>query len=326
MIEVSAHIEEWKTIIPFKIAGLCREVFRFVVVEISDGYQRGSAEGLPVHYLGETAELLVEQLCRIAGDIKSGLDRAHLRSAMPAGGARNAIDNALWDLDAKRAGKRVWEFLDIQPKPVTSAFTIGIERDVATMARRAREAAEYGLLKIKVDADCPAERVAAIREARPDARLIVDANQAWDFQTLRAQAPRLADLGVELIEQPLARGADEALEIYNSPIPLCADESCQHTGELAQAAERYQIINIKLDKAGGMTEALDLVRGVRAAGLKVLLSNMGGTSLAMAPAFVVAQLCDYVELDGPLLLRQDRNSSMICGGGVMGVPAANLWG
>jgi L-Ala-D/L-Glu epimerase len=194
------------------------------------------------------------------------------------------------------------------------------------MAARAKEASIYPILKIKVDEDRPVERLAAIRAARPDADLMVDANQAWTFEQLVAVGPKLAEMGVTLIEQPLPRGRDQSLEGYRSPIPLCADESCQHRGELEQAGRRYQIINIKLDKAGGLTEALALAQAARNQGLQLWVGNMGGTSLGMAPAFVLAQLCRYVELDGPLLLKHDRVCAMRCEHGEIALPDPRLWG
>ncbi len=323
---LSLHIEEWTAKIPFRITGHLWDAFRVIVVELTDGKHKGRGEALPVYYLNETANSLCAQVEAVAGSIEAGLDRDSLQELMPAGGARNAVDCALWDREAKRAGKSVWELTGIAPKPVTTAFTIGIEDTPELMAQRAREAAAYPILKIKVSADRPVERVEAIRAARPDARLTVDANQAWTFEQLLELEPALARLGVALIEQPLPRGADGPLEGHRGPIPLCADESCQHRGELDVAARRYGIINIKLDKTGGLTEALLLAGAVRAKGLERLVSNMGGTSLSMAPAFVIAQLCGYVELDGQLLLRHDREPGMRCHGGRIAVPDPRLWG
>jgi L-alanine-DL-glutamate epimerase-like enolase superfamily enzyme len=207
-----------------------------------------------------------------------------------------------------------------------TAFTIGIEDTPETMAARAKEASIYPILKIKVDQDRPVERLAAIRAARPDADLMIDANQGWTFEQLLDVSPKLAEMGVKLIEQPLPRGKDQSLEGYRSPIPLCADESCQHRGELDQACRRYQIINIKLDKAGGLTEALMLAYAAEKRGLQLYVGNMGGTSLSIAPAFVLAQLCHYVELDGPLLLKYDRFPALHCEHGKIAVPDPQLWG
>ena len=311
---------------PFRINGLCKEWDEVVVVELTDGVYVGRGEGVPVHYLKESAQSLYRQIDAVAQRIEDGIDREELLKWMPPGGARNAIDSALWDFEAKRTGKSIWELVGIRPKKLNTAFTIGIEDTPETMAIRAKDASMYPILKIKVDKDRPVERVAAIRQARPDARLTVDANQAWTFEQLKDVTPGLLELDVKLIEQPLPREADQPLEEYRSLIPLCADESCQHRSELDAAAKRYQIINIKLDKTGGLTEALSLARDVRDKRLGLLASCMGGTSLSMAPAFVLAQLCQIVELDGPLLLRRDRIPGLRCHRGLIGVPDSRLWG
>jgi L-alanine-DL-glutamate epimerase-like enolase superfamily enzyme len=325
-LHLSVHIEEWASKIPFRIAGFSWNTFKVVLVELSDGKHVGRGEGLPVYYLHETVDGLYRQIEGAAGQIERGIDREALLKLLPAGGARNAVDSALWDLEAKCHGRTIWELTGIEPRSVATAFTIGIEDTPEAMASRAIEASIYPILKIKVGEDRPVERVAAIRAARPDAGLVVDANQGWTFEQLFEVAPKLAELGVKLVEQPLPRGADEPLEGYTSPIPLSADESCQHRGELDQASRRYQIINIKLDKAGGLTEALLLAQAVRDRGLELLVSNMGGTSLSMAPAFVVAQLCQYVELDGQLILKHDRFPSLPCHNGKIAVPDSGLWG
>jgi L-alanine-DL-glutamate epimerase-like enolase superfamily enzyme len=325
-LQLSLHIEDWATKIPFRITGRRVDSFKVIVVVVSDGTHEGRGEGFPVFYLGETAENLEKQIEACAAQITRYIDRKALLGLMPRGAARNAVDCALWDFEAKSGGRTVWELTGITPKSVTTAFTIGIEDTAEAMAQRATEASSFPILKIKVDDDRPVERIAAIRAARPDARLTVDANQAWTFEQLVAVAPGLKELDVKLIEQPLRRGEDRVLEQYQSPIPLCADESCQDRSELDQAARRYQIINIKLDKAGGLTEALLLAESVRERGLELLVSNMGGTSLSMAPAFVLAQLCQYVELDGHLLLKHDNFPSMSCYEGEIATPSPQLWG
>lgn len=325
-LKVSLRIEEWLMKVPFRITGHLWTANKVVVVDLNDGEHSGRGEGMPVYYLGESLEGLCDSISGVVGAIERGIDREDLQRLMPPGGARNAVDCALWDLEAKRAQQSIWALTGIDPQPVITAFTLGIEDTPAAMADRAREAANYSLLKIKVDADQPVERVAAIRGARPDADLMVDANQAWTFDQLREFSPRLAELGVTVIEQPLPRGEDAALEGYQSPIPLCADESCQHRGELDQLKGRYQIVNVKLDKAGGLTEGLLLAQAALQHGFQLWVGNMGGTSLAMAPGFVLAQLCDFVELDGPLLLKEDRVPALRCEGGkIFGFEAA-LWG
>jgi L-alanine-DL-glutamate epimerase-like enolase superfamily enzyme len=323
---LSVHVEKWKTKIPFRITGHTWDAFSVVVVELTDGVHQGRGEGLPVYYLHETVEKLHQQIEAAGREIERGIDRLDLLELMPPGGARNAVDSALWDLEAKCSGKTIWELTGIKPKPVSTVFTIGLEDSPEKMAARAIDASIYPILKIKVNDDRPVERVAAIRTARPDARLTVDANQGWTFEQLVEVAPRLAKLDVKLIEQPLPRNDDGRLERYTSPIPLCADESCQHRGELDRVSRCYQIINIKLDKAGGLTEALLLADAVRNRGLELLVSNMGGTSLSTAPAFVVAQLCHYVELDGQLLLDRDRPLGLRYQNGEIAAPDPRLWG
>ena len=194
------------------------------------------------------------------------------------------------------------------------------------MAAGAAVASDVSLLKIKLNNDRPVERIAAIRAARPDARLVVDVNQGWDFEELQRYAPRLGALGVQMIEQPLPRGNDAELESYESPVPLCADESCLHIGELDQATSRYQLINIKLDKTGGLTHALELARAVKASGLGIMVGSMCGSSLAMAPHHVVAQLARYADIDGPLLMKTDRLGGLVYDHGMVSLPATRFWG
>jgi len=213
-----------------------------------------------------------------------------------------------------------------EPRPLKTAYTIGLETEPEAMAEKTRLAAHYPVLKIKLNADRPVERMLLIREASPRAELVVDVNEGWSFDQLKDVAPEFAKLGVKMIEQPLPRGSDAALEGYTPPLPLCADESCLHTGELEEAKRRYQMINVKLDKTGGLTEALALANAARAAELGLMFGNMMGTSLAMAPSFVVGQLCDFVDLDGPLLLAHDRGPCMKYRDGIVSPPVPELWG
>ena len=248
---------------------------------------------------------------------------------LPAGPARNALDCALWDLMAKRSGQRAWELAGVAlSAPVLTAYSIGIDAPDA-MAALARERSEHRLLKLKLgDASGETDfaRVQAVRAARPDARLIVDANGAWSLARLQTLAPQLAVLSVEMIEQPLPVGHDDALNDYTSPIPLCADESCLDRASLPSLIGRYQAINIKLDKTGGLTEALALKRAARAHGLKIMVGCMVGTSLAMAPALIVAYDADWVDLDGPLLLANDRYPGLVYDDGMIAPPPRELWG
>ena len=285
---------------------------------------RGEAEG--IYYFDETTASMIEQVNQVASDVEGGAKRMDLLDLLPPGGARCAIDSALWGLEAKRASKRVWELAGLELKRIVTVFTIGLEGEPAEMARKAAAAAEQPHLKIKLDADRPVEKIEAIRAARPDASIVIDANEAWSFQQLVEIAPRLHGLGVTMIEQPLPRGADAELEGYQAPLPLCADESCVHLGEVAEVAGRYQMINIKLDKSGGLTHGLEIVREARKRDLGLMVGNMCGTSLAMAPSFVIGLACDLHDLDGPLLFEYDRPHAMKYSGGVVSPPCPDLWG
>jgi len=291
----------------------------------SDGQHVGRGEAHGVYFLRETMASLLEQAEAIRPRIERGIDRAELQAVLPAGGVRNAIDCALWDLAAKSTGRTIWSLTGVTPKPLRTAFTIGIEDTPEQMAAKAL-AAKTDLLKIKLASDRPVERLRAIRAARPDARLVVDANQAWDIAQLREVMPVAAELGVEMIEQPLPRNGDAALEGLQSPIPLCADESCLNLDELDAAARRYQMINIKLDKTGGLTHALELARSARARGLGLMVGSMCGSSLAMAPTFVTGCLCDLADIDGPLLMKRDRIPGLQFSNGKVQPPTRDIWG
>jgi L-Ala-D/L-Glu epimerase len=297
-----------------------------VVVELQRDGVIGRGEGLGVYYLNETPTSIAAQVEAVAARVLAGADRQALQALLPAGGARNVLDCALWDLEAKASGRSIWELTSVEPRPLQTVYTIGIEATAERMAEHAAEAAAQPLLKVKLDGNQPLERIRAIRHARPDARIFVDANQGWSFEQLKTVAPAFADLGVEMIEQPLPRGGDAALEGYRSPVPLGADESCLHLGELDAAAKRYQMINIKLDKTGGLTHGLELARAARARGLGLMVGCMGGSSLAMAPSFVVGCLVDIVDIDGPLLLRRDRLPGMTYASGLVQPPARGVWG
>jgi L-alanine-DL-glutamate epimerase-like enolase superfamily enzyme len=325
-MKISAHLEDWELTQPFRISGHEWLTSPGLVVQLSeDGFVgRGEAQG--VFYLDETAQSIFEQVDAVAGEIRKGITRDELQQLLPAGGARNAVDCALWDLECKRSGKTIWQLTGIDPKPVTTVFTIGLESTPEAMAAKAADAADAPVLKIKLDGHQPYEKLAAIRAARPDASLVVDANQGWDFDLLKEVIPKCAGLDLGMIEQPLPRGADSMLEGFNSPITLAADESCLDSSELEQAARRYSMINIKLDKTGGLTEALKLAHAAREKGCKLMVGNMVGTSLGMAPSFVVAQLCDFVDIDGPLLLKYDHPLGLNYNKGVVDVFSPRLWG
>ena len=325
-MKICAHLEDWELVQPFRISGMEWITSPTLVVQVEeDGFVgRGEAQG--VFYLDETAAGLFEQVDRIAPEIRNGITREELQHLLPAGGARNAVDCALWDLECKKAGKTIWEQTGIDPKPVTTVYTIGLEPTPEEMAAKAAAAADAPVLKIKLNDDRPYERLAAIREARPDAELVVDANQGWDFDLLKEVIPKCAGLDLGMIEQPLPRGGDEMLEGFDSPITLAADESCLDTSELETCARRYNMINIKLDKTGGLTEALKLAYAAKEKGCKLMVGNMVGTSLGMAPAFVIAQLCDFVDIDGPLLLKYDHPRGLQYDKGVVRGLDSRLWG
>jgi L-alanine-DL-glutamate epimerase-like enolase superfamily enzyme len=325
-MDFSIHITDWQLTEPFRISGNEWITSVCLVVHLGeDGFVgRGEAQG--VFYLDETAESIFEQAHAVAGEIRKGISRQALQDLLPAGGARNAIDCAMWDLECKKAGKTIWQLTGIDPKPVTTVYTIGLEDTPEAMAAKAAAAMDAPILKIKLSNHMPYEKLAAIRAARPDAELVVDANQGWSFELMKEVLPKLVDLNLAMLEQPLARGGDDMLEGFESPITLAADESCLHTGELETAARRYSMINIKLDKTGGLTEGLRLAKAAKEKGCKLMVGNMVGTSLSMAPSFVVAQLCDFVDIDGPLLLRYDYPHALKYNKGVVKGFDPKLWG
>lgn len=316
--------ETWELRTPFAITGRTFTDVDLLYVSISENGSIGRGEGAGVYYLDESGPSMLAAVASVQDAIEAGADRRQLRELLPPCGARNAIDCALWDLEAKQKNTTIWELTGIEPGLTRSALTIGI----GTPEKMAETAMtlDTSLIKVKLDAEIPLERISAVRAARPDDEIIVDVNQGWTFEQLAALAPKFEELGIAMIEQPLPRGGDEALEGFVSPVPLCADESCRCIGEFEQAARRYQVINIKLDKAGGLTEALELACLVQARGIDLMVGNMMGTSLAMAPGFVVAQLCRFVDLDGALFLKKDRPNPMTYKHGVVSIPRADLWG
>ncbi|HEY3811772.1 MAG TPA: N-acetyl-D-Glu racemase DgcA [Caulobacteraceae bacterium] len=328
MRRLSVREEVWPLARPFTISRGSRTETRVVVVEIEDedGRARGRGESVPYPRYDESVEGVLAQIDAVRDDLEAGLDRALLQSRLPPGAARNAVDCALWDLEAKVSGRRAWMLAGLaEPHPVTTAFTISLDTPQA-MAAAAREAADRPLLKLKLGGGRDLERVQAVRAAAAKARLIVDANEAMSFEDLTRLAPEFARLGVELIEQPLPAGADEALENYDSPVTLCADESLHTRAELEACARRYGAVNVKLDKTGGLTEALALSREARARGLKLMIGCMVSTSLSIAPASLCAQDAAVVDLDAPLLLAHDRKPGLRIDGSTIAPPDAALWG
>ena len=327
MIACQTSIEHWAMCEPFEIA---REVITdlpVLMLSLSDGQgHTGRAEAAGVDYDGETPQTMAGQIAAVLDQLHDGLDGRELMQILPAGGARNALDCALWDLRAKQSGIPAWRQAGLDPlEPVTTVFTIGLG-DEATTRRKLRAARHYPLLKLKVDAQRHVDIVRMVREEHPAARVIVDANQSWSRELLVALLPELVTLGVELVEQPLPRGEDAQLDDLQSPIPLAADESCTDSSSLAALAGRYQYVTIKLDKCGGLTEAFTMADAAQRLGLGLMVGNMCGTSLAMAPAFLLAQRCTYVDLDGPLLQQLDRATPLVYHGGLIDPPGAALWG
>lgn len=286
----------------------------------------GKGEGTGSYYLGETQDSIVEAIQSIVPALEAGLTRDELQNLLPPGGARNAVDCALWDLECKLSIQSIWERVSLTPRELTTVATIGVG-DALAMAAHATRWSSYPHLKIKLSADSPVEKLRAIRDARPDATLVVDANQGWSFNELEAYLPSLVDLDIAMVEQPLPRGGDAQLEGFDSPIPLGADESCLSLAELESAMSRYDVINIKLDKCGGLTEALAMVEAAQRVGKLLMVGNMTGSSLSMAPSFVVGQFCEFVDIDGPLLLRHDIDHGLTYSPeGVVSPPSSALWG
>ena len=327
MIRCTTAIERWELIEAFATA---RDSITHIPVLVATltgrSGRHGWAEAAGVDYDGETPASMAAQIAAVGAALSDGLTGEELLHLLPPGGARNALDCALWDLRAKESGTAAWQTAGLGPlRPVTTVLTIGLG-DEADTRRKARAAAGYPILKLKVDADRHLDVVRIVREEHPRARLIVDANQAWPRALLERLLPRLAELGVELIEQPLPRSEDAALDGLSPAVPLAADESCTDRSSLAALAGRYQYVNVKLDKCGGLTEGLALTHEAMRLRLGLMVGNMCGTSLAMAPAFLIAQACRYVDLDGPLLQRLDRDPPIRFAAGLMQPPERALWG
>ena len=326
-MELSVQIECWPLAAAFTISRGSKTEAVVVTAELRDGGHRGRGECVPYARYGETPEAVAAAIEAMRPALGGGLDRAALQSAMPPGAARNALDCAFWDLEAKRAGRRAYELAGLAvPKPLTTAYTISLAAPAA-MAEAAERAASRPLLKVKLGAaEGDGERIAAVRRAAPRAELIVDANEGWGEADLSRNIAACAAAGVTLIEQPLPEGRDAALAGLKRPIRVCADESVHDRKSLAALAGKYDAVNIKLDKAGGLTEALALAAEARRQGLAIMVGCMVGTSLAMAPALLVAQGASVVDLDGPLLLARDRADGLRYQGSLVDPPQPSLWG
>ena len=326
MPKLVARIEHWPIAGSFTISRSAKREAVVVVAEISQGGHIGRGECTPYPRYGETPEAAVEAILAMQDELHKGLNREALQAAMGAGAARNALDCALLDLEAKRMGQRVWDLLGRPaPRPCTTAYTISLGPP-ETMAAATAQAAHRPLLKIKLGGDGDGERIAAVRKAAPESELIVDANESWTPENLERNLAACAEAGVTLIEQPLAQGRDGALARIRRPIAVCADESVHDRHSLDGLRERYDAVNIKLDKAGGLTEALAMADAAQALGLEIMVGCMVATSLSMAPAMLIAQQARFVDLDGPLLLAGDRDSGLRYDASTVYPPDAALWG
>jgi len=297
-----------------------------VVVELNDGQNIGKGECEPHESDPSFMDKITATIESLRTKIEAGMSRDELNQLLPAGPARNSIDCAMWDLEAKQKGKRAWELAGIELKqPLITAYTICISSPFE-MASKAALNKHRELLKLKLDSKNALASVKAVRKAAPNPEIIVDANEAWTYQQLIQLSQPLAKLGVCLIEQPLPAGKDKELKNYNGPIPLCADESCLDRSSLGEVKERYQFINIKLDKTGGLTEALCLVDEAKKQGLRIMVGCMTGTSLAMAPAMLIGAMAEFCDLDGPLLLAKDRVPALRYENSIIHRPQKEMWG
>lgn len=323
---VAAAVERWPIAGVFAISRGAKTEAAVVVATIGDDHAEGRGECVPYARYGETVESVTAAIAAMAPALARGLTRLQLQQAMPPGAARNALDCALWDLDAKRSGSRAYALAGLpRPQPLVTAYTISLDNPAA-MAAAAERVAQRQLLKIKLGRDGDAARIVAVRRAAPSATLIVDANEGWSPDTLADNLAACADAGVALIEQPLPAAQDDALSGLASPVPICADESAHARPSLAALAGKYEAVNIKLDKTGGLTEALAMAKEARQHGLTVMVGCMVGTSLAMAPAVLLAQRAQLADLDGPLLLARDRDHGLVYSDSLVHPPEPELWG
>lgn len=321
---ISASTEIWPVTGAFIIARGAKTEVAVVVARIEGEGVTGCGEATPIYYHGETAESCAVQVRAYQGPLRHDA----INAGMERGAARNALDAALWDWEAKRSGIPAWQAAGLgEPGPIVTAITVSLGTPEVMMKDAARAAAQgLSLIKLKLAGEGDMDRVAAVRAGAPHARLVVDANEAWTGLDVAAMAAELLPYGVELIEQPVRAGEDHLLDGIQSPIPLCADESCQDRNDLARCIGRYDAINIKLDKAGGLTEAIALAAEARGTGMKLMLGCMLSTSLGIAPALLLAGQADWVDLDGPLLLARDRGGGVSVRDGQLVPPQPGFWG
>jgi L-alanine-DL-glutamate epimerase-like enolase superfamily enzyme len=323
---LSVSIERWPLAHTFAISRGAKTEAVTVIAELAGGAHRGRGECVPYARYGESVEAVVASLEAMRDSVRHGLDRTALQQAMPPGAARNALDCAFWDLEAKRIGTSVHRLAGLPaPRPLVTAYTISLDAPEA-MAAAAAKAATRRLLKVKLGGPEDCERIRAVRRAAPHAELIVDANEGWDVADLAANLAACAEAGVTLVEQPLPAAADAALADVAHPIAICADESVHDTASLARLIGKYDAVNIKLDKAGGLTEALRLAEAAERARLDLMVGCMVATSLSMAPALLLAQRARVVDLDGPLLLAGDRPDGLLYEQSLVHPPRPALWG
>ena len=311
---------------PFRISRGVKTVADVITVTLREGDAVGRGEGVPYQRYGEDVGSALAVIYEVRPAIEAGADRHALLSMLPPGAARNAIDCALWDLEARRLSRDVAVMIGApSPGRLTSALTIGIDAP-DEMESAARRLADAPLLKAKVDASDPAAQIRAVRSGAPKAALIVDPNESWDQAIVEAMQPVLAEAAVDLLEQPVPADADSWLEGFVPAVPICADESVHVVADLTTVAERYQSVNVKLDKAGGLTAALELAHAARASGLGLMTGCMVSSSLSIAPALHLARMSDFVDLDGPFWLLEDRPCGVKNEGGILVPPAAGFWG
>lgn len=310
----------------FTISRGSKTVAEVITARIFEGEVCGWAESVPYKRYGETLESVQAQIEAVRPQIEAGCSRSELSRLLPPGAARNAIDCALWDLEARQCGMHAWQVAGLkEPQPVTTAYTLSLDTPEA-MAAAARAAPGTDLLKLKLGGSEDLARLRAVREAVPHARLIVDANEGWTFDLLEQLAPTCAELGVVLIEQPLPAADDHLLTRGRYPVSICADESCHTASDIERLADRYDAVNIKLDKTGGLTEAIQTLEQARAHDLDIMVGCMVGSSLAMAPAVLLTPYATFVDLDGPLLLAEDRSPSLCYQHGQIVPARSGLWG
>ena len=322
---IEAREEIWPLKEVFRISRGSRTEARVVVVTLSDGERSGRGEGVPIKRYNQSIASVLAQIESVKSVPR--LDRDELQRLLAPGAARNALDCALWDWEAKISGRRAWDLAEIPIADyVETSFTISLNTP-EKMAADAATVADLPILKLKLGGDnVDLQRVEAVRKTALNARLLIDANEAWSPDHYRKIVPVLKELGVELIEQPFPADADEVLKALDRPIPVCADESCHTTADLPRLKNRYEVINVKLDKTGGLTEALHLCKRARESGFKLLIGCMVGTSLSMAPARLLASTAKWIDLDGPLLLARDCDHALPYDNGRIGIPPRELWG